>query len=126
MGSDLQSDGEEMDEDVDNVFTVHMIGHQIVQDDPNLLVKETSKNPVLKQVMHCIKEGWPNQCSDKLQEDKKLEDSLSTEHGCLFYGSRMVIAASLQDQVLHLPHLELLQMQRVKQLVRSAVYIGQE
>ena len=88
-----------MGEDVDNVCTVRMISRQVMQDDPKLPVKETSKDPVLTQIMHCTKEGWPNQRSDELQDYKKLDDSLSTEHGCLFYGSRVVIPASLQDQV---------------------------
>ena len=87
--SDLRFDGEELGEDVDYVCTVHMISRQITQDDPKLLVKETSKNAVITQVMHCVKEGWPNQCSEELQDYKKLENSLSTEHGFLFYGSRV-------------------------------------
>ena len=36
-GSDLQFDGEEMGENVDNACTIHMISHQMVQDDPRLL-----------------------------------------------------------------------------------------
>ena len=55
-GSDLQFVGEEMGEDVDNVCTVSMISHQIIQDDPKLLVKGTRKDPVLMQVMRCVKE----------------------------------------------------------------------
>ena len=51
---------EEIDEDVDNVCTVRMISSQIIQDGPKLLVKETSKDEVLTQVMQCVKEAWPN------------------------------------------------------------------
>ena len=98
-GSDLQFDGEQMGEDVDNVCTVRMISHQIMQDDPNLLAKETRKDPVLTQVMLCVKEGWSNQCSDEFQDCMNLDDSLSTEHGCLFNGTRVVIPASLQHQM---------------------------
>ena len=36
-GSDLQFDGEEMGENADNACTIHMISHQMVQDDPRLL-----------------------------------------------------------------------------------------
>ena len=89
-----------MGEDVDNVCTIRMISHQIMQDDPHLLVKATSKDPILTQVMHCVKERWPKQCSDKLQDYNKLDDSPYTEHGCVFYGSRVVIPASVQNQVL--------------------------
>ena len=39
-GSDHKFDGEEMGEDVDNVCTVRMISYQIMQDYPNLLIKE--------------------------------------------------------------------------------------
>ena len=42
-----------MGEDVDNVCTVRMISRQIMQDDPKLLVKETSIDPVLTQVVLC-------------------------------------------------------------------------
>ena len=87
-GSDLQFDGGEMGEDADNVCTVCMISRQIMQDDHKLLAKETSKGPVHTQVMCCVKEGWPNQGSNKLQDYKKLDDSVFTEHGCLIYGSR--------------------------------------
>ena len=71
--------------------------------------------------MCCVKEGWPNQCSDDLQDYKKMDDSLSTEHGCLFYGSRVVITAIPQEQVLHLVHVGHFEMQRMKQLVRYSV-----
>ena len=69
--NDLQFDGQEMGEDVDNVCTVCMISLQIMQDDPKLLFKETSKDPVPTQVMRCVKEGWPNQCPDEFQDYKK-------------------------------------------------------
>ena len=103
-GSDLQFDWEKMGEDVDYVCTVRMINCQIMQDDLKLVVKETSKDPVLSQVMCCVKGGRPNRCSDELQDYKRLDDLLSTEHGCRFYGSRAVILARLQDQVLPLLH----------------------
>ena len=89
---------------MDNVCTVHMISRPIMQGEPKLLVKEANKDPVLTQVRRCVKECWPNQCSHKLQGYKKLDTSLSTEYGCLFYGLRVVIPASLQDQVLKLVH----------------------
>ena len=76
-----------------------------MQEKPKLPVKQTSKVPVLTQVMRCVKEGWPNQCSDELQDYKKLDDSLPAEHGCLFYELRVVIPANLQDHMLDLLHL---------------------
>ena len=66
---------------MDNACTMHMISRQMVQDDPRILIKETSKDPVLTQVMRCVKEGWPNQCLDELQSYMKLKALQSTEHG---------------------------------------------
>ena len=48
--------------------------------------------------------------------------SLSTAHGCLLYGSRVVILSSLRPQVLQLLYLGHFGMQRMKQLVRTVVY----
>ena len=59
-GSDHKFDGEDVGKDVVNICTVRMISCQIMQDDPELLVKETSKDPVFTQVMPSVKEGWPN------------------------------------------------------------------
>ena len=53
---------------------------------------------------------------------RKISASLSTVHGCLLHGSRVIIPPSLQLQVLELLHLGHFRMQRMKQLVRTAVY----
>ena len=46
----------------------------------------------------------------------------STESGCLFYGTRVVIPTSVRPQALQLLHLGHFGMVRMKQLARSAVY----
>ena len=51
-----------------------------------------------------------------------MADSLSTLHGCLLYGNRVVVPRSLQRQVLELLHLGHFGIQRMKQLARTAVY----
>lgn len=54
---------------------------------------------------------------------QKLAISLSTAaHGCLRYGSRVVIPTSVRPQVLHLLHLGHFRMQRMKQLAQTEVY----
>ena len=120
--SDTDFDGEEMVEDVDNVCLVHTISQQITPENPLLLVKETAKDPLLAQVMRFAKEGWPHSCEDAVKDFKKLQNFLSTENGCIFYGLRVVIPAVLRKQVLELLHLGHFGMQRMKQLARSAVY----
>ena len=57
-----------------------------------------------------------------IEDFRKLADSLSAAHGCLLYGSRVVIPPSLQRQVLQLLHLGHFGIQRMKQLARTVVY----
>ena len=72
--------------------------------------------------MRFVKEGWPHAFSEKLKDFKKLENSLSTENGCVFYGLRVIIPSTLRNHILKLLHLGHFGMQRMKQLARSTVY----
>ena len=76
-----------------------------------------SKPSVVKSILttHCL---W----SEDLKDFKKLENSLSTENGCLFYGIRVIIPSTLRNHILKLLHLVHFGMQRMKQLARSTVY----
>ena len=120
--ADTSFDGEEMEDDVDSVCLVRTISRQINPDNPLLVVRETAKNPILAQVMRFVKEGWPHAFSEELKDFKKLENSLSTENGCLFYGLRVIIPSSLRNHILKLLHLGHFGMQRMKQLARLTVY----
>ena len=57
-----------------------------------------------------------------VEQFRKLSVSLSTVHGCLLHGTRVVIPPTLQPQVLELLHLGHFGIQRMKQLARTAVY----
>ena len=120
--ADTSFDGEEMEDDVDSVCLVRTISRQINPDNPLLVVKETAKDPILSHVMRFVKEGWPHALSEELKDFKKLENSLSTENGCLFYGIRVIIPSTLRKHILKLLHLGHFGMQRMKQLARSTVY----
>ena len=72
--------------------------------------------------MRFVKEGWPHAFSEELKDFKKLENSLSTENGCVFYGLRVIIPSTLRNHILKLLHLGHFGMQRMKQLARSTVY----
>ena len=85
--TDTSFDGEEMEDDVDSVCLVRTISRQINPDNPLLVVRETAKDPILSQLMRFVKEGWPHAFSEELKGFKKLENSLSTENGCVFYGN---------------------------------------
>ena len=93
-----------------------------------VLAKESSKDTIVSSVKRYSREGWPPK--GRLGGDSILEIfhklavslSLTTNHGCLLYGSRVVILSSLRPQVLQLLHLGHFDMQRMKQLARTAVY----
>ena len=120
--ADTSFDGEEMEDDVDSVCLVRTISRQINPENPLLVVRETAKDPILSQLMRFVKEGWPHAFSEELKDFKKLENSLSTENGCVFYGIRVIIPSTLRNHILKLLHLGHFGMQRMKQLARSTVY----
>ena len=68
--------------------------------------------------------GWPpskirvetqvNENSDYVADAfKKINNSLLVSHGCLFYGTRVVIPANLQPQVLEILYLGRFGMQHI-------------
>ena len=120
--ADTSFDGEEMEDDVDSVCLVRTISRQINPDNPLLVVRETAKDSILSQLMRFVKEGWPHAFLEELKDFKKLENSLSTENGCIFYGLRVIIPSTLRNHILKLLHLGHFGMQRMKQLARSTVY----
>ena len=91
-----------------------------------MLAKESSKDPIVSSVMRYTREGGPPKGElggDLILEIfHKLAISLTIAHGCLVYGSRVVILSSLQPQVIQLLHLGHFGMQRIMQLARTAVY----
>ena len=120
--ADTSFDGEEMEDDVDSVCLVRTISRQINPDNPLLVVRETAKDPILAQVIRFVKEGWPHAFLEELKDFKKLENSLSTENGCVFYGLQVIIPSTLRNHILKLLHLGHFGMQWMKQLARSTVY----
>ena len=88
-----------------------------------LIVKESKLDPIIAQVMHYVREGWPQRIdSEEIKIFKKMSDSLCVENGCLFLGARIVIPAKLRMGVLDLIHVGHSGMQKMKQLARSVVY----
>ena len=124
-GDDINFNREESGEDMDMMCTIKVLSLQIQPVDTNILRQESQKDPVISTVMRYVREGWPSkntETNDKVNKFRKLSDSLSTCHGCLIHGSRVVIPQSLQSKVLDLLHLGHLGMGRMKQLARTAVY----
>lgn len=122
LGGDDDFDGEEERADVSIVCNVRELSRQLNPVKPKLIAQETGKDPVLSKVQRYVKEGWPHVLTDEVRRYKNLEDTLSTESGCVFSGCRLIIPTKLRSQVLDLLHLGHFGIQRMKQLARSVVY----
>ena len=95
--TDVSFDREEEQAGASTVCLVKQVSLQLDPVNPKLLAKESSKNPVIFSVMRYVEESWPQALdSDEVKCYRKLNDSLSTESGCLFHGVGIVIARSLR------------------------------
>nr|KAG5700076.1 hypothetical protein BaRGS_029826 [Batillaria attramentaria] len=124
-GDDIDFDREESGEDTDMVCAIRVLSLQVKPFDSNILRQESGKDPVIATVMRYLREGWPlkhAEINEDVRKFQKLSDSLSICHGCLIYGTRVVIPQSLQPKILDLLHIGHFGMERMKQLARTAVY----
>nr|KAG5696115.1 hypothetical protein BaRGS_020516 [Batillaria attramentaria] len=124
-GDDIDFDREESGEDTDMVCAIRVLSLQVKPFDSNILRQESGKDPVIATVMRYVREGWPlkhAEINEEVRKFQKLSDSLSICHGCLIYGTRVVIPQSLQPKILDLLHIGHFGMERKKQLARTAVY----
>ena len=121
----------------DGADTIRSISSHLQLHNPNVLRKETSKDIEFSTAQPYCQEGWPvyetkpsrktQVTSDlQIQSDisafKKVKDSLSSENGCLLYGSCVVIPQYLREKTLKLLHLGHFGIEIMKQLVGTAVY----
>ena len=129
-GHDDIFDKEESEADTDSVCLIKQISLQIRATDPGVIARESQKDPTVSTVMRYCQEGWPsptnkthmNSDAANLAAFKNIQDSLSVESNCLFYGSRIVVPKILQTQVLQILHTGHFGIERMKHLARSAVY----
>ena len=128
MRTDDEFDKEEEEDNAHVVNAINTVSLQLKATDPELLAKESAKDPIISTVMKYVQDGWIDEKDTSANEHysiddfKKIATSLSTSCGCLLYGTRLVIPHSLQQQVLKLLHLGHFGIQRIKQLARTTVY----
>ena len=129
--SDPEFDKEEDKADIDIVCSIRTIGSKI-NASPEKVIQETRLDSVLAMVMQMLQNGWtahdltlsddePN-IMEQIKQFQKIRESLSVSHGCLFYGSRLVIPTKLRKAVLQVLHTGHFGIQRMKNLARSAIY----
>ena len=63
-----------------------------------MIKKETQLDPVLAQVYNYVISGWPHVVDSSLVPFKTRQEELSTRHGCLSWGARVIVPPSLQEK----------------------------
>lgn len=83
---------------------------------------ETTRDPVLREVVKCILHGWPSRVSEEIKPFfcRKLE--LSLYQGCIMLGMRVVVPKKYQRFVLDELHQGHPGVVRTKELSRSYVW----
>ena len=69
-----------------------------------MIKKETQLDPVLAQVYNYVISGWPHVVDPSLVPFKTRQEELSTRHGCLLWGARVIVPPSLQEKLLQELH----------------------
>ena len=82
--------------------------------------KWTSKDPVLSKVLVYLDYGWPTTINDKdLKPFLQRKDELSTQYGCVLWGSRVVVPVRCREALFEEIHRKHLGSTKMKQLARS-------
>ena len=69
-----------------------------------MVKRETQVDPVLSKVYSYVISGWPRVVDPTLVPFKNKQDELTTQQGCVLWGTRVVVPPSLQEKVLHELH----------------------
>ena len=83
--------------------------------------RATRSDPLLSKVLHHVQRGWPAQIPAELHPYWRRREELTTEGDCLLLGTRVVVPAKLQPQVLQELHRGHPGIVRMKSLAKSYV-----
>ena len=89
----------------------------------------TRRSPFLARVSNFVKSGWPSKCPDlNLQPYFQRRDELTTQDGCILWGSRVVVPPQGRKQVVEELHETHPGICKMKSLARSCLVAkhGQE
>ena len=106
---------------IDSMFKVFLVdGLPLTAAD---IAGETVKDPILSQVYQYVLGGWPQKgVSDALKPFYQQRDQLSTDQGCLLWGTRVVIPDSLRSRLLKELHCTHPGIVKMKLLARSYMW----
>ena len=87
------------------------------------IATEMIKDPVLSQVYQYVLGGWPQKgMSDVLKPFYQRRNQLSTDQGCLLWGTRVIILDSLRSHLLKELHYTHLRIVKMKLLAHSYMW----
>ncbi|KHJ96809.1 integrase core domain protein [Oesophagostomum dentatum] len=89
----------------------------------SVIEEESLKDREISQVVRMIQTGkWPAKPSKHISNWKALSHSLSVQNGCLYFGHRIVVPASLQERILKQLYEGHPGMTKIKMFARGYVY----
>ena len=83
-------------ENIECFFLEHVTSHMIK--------RETQVDPVSSKVYSYVISGWPSVVDPTMVSFKNKRDELTTQHGCILWGTRVVVPPFLQEKVLYELH----------------------
>ena len=87
------------------------------------IAEETSKDSVLSLIYKYVMEGWPQRgVEDNLKPFYHRKDQLTTDQGCLLWGTRVIIPKVLQSRLLQELHFTHPGVVKMKLLARSYMW----
>ena len=103
---------------------IHLMEHLSTTSCTAAHIKEwTSKDPLLSQVYRYVMSGWPrSKLPEKFKPYQSRLNELSTQDGCLLWGSRVVIPPPGRSRVLEELHETHSGATKMKALARSYVW----
>ena len=80
----------------------------------------TRRDPTLSRILEFVLNGWPDslEASTEIQPYATRANELAAEHGCLLWGSRVIVPPNLREIVLDELHQTHAGMSRMKSLAR--------
>ena len=107
-------------EDTSEIFCISFADALAVTADE--IAAQTVKDPALSEVYHYVLEGWPQEVRKELKPLYLRREQLSTDQGCLLWGMRVIVPASLQNRMLGELHFTHPGVVKMKLLARSYIW----
>ena len=89
-----------------------------------MIKEQTIKDPIMSQVLKYLQTGWPQRqlTNPDLTHYSRRKEELSSQDGCLLWGTRVVIPPSLRNDVIHELHAAHTGVSKMKTLARSYLW----